>query len=133
MKYLLILIVLFSACSTQKKCNRHIKRLNELGCLKRDTITKYDTIKGFQYDTIVRFDTLSHSDTLIVVKDGVKVQTIIKWKDRIIEQSILKRDTIIKNQFINDIVVETKEVVAWWVKFVILMLVIACLLLIFRK
>ena len=133
MKYLLIIIVLFSACSTQKKCNRHINRLTELGCLKRDTINKYDTIKGFQYDTIVRFDTLSHSDTLVVIKDGVKVQTIIKWKERIIEHSILKRDTIIKNQFVNDIVVETKEVMAWWVKWVFLMMLVACLLLIFRK
>jgi hypothetical protein len=133
MKYFIILIVLFSACSVQKKCNRHINRLDKLGCLKRDTITKYDTIKGFQYDTIVRFDTLSHSDTLVVIKDGVKVQTIIKWKNRIVEQSILKRDTIIKNQFVNDIVVETKEVMAWWVKWVFLMMLIACLLLIFRK
>ena len=133
MKYFIILIVLFSACSTQKKCNRHINRLDKLGCLKRDTITKYDTIKGFQYDTIVRFDTLNYSDTLVVIKDGVKVQTIIKLKNRIVEQSILKRDTIIKNQFVNDIVVETKEVVAWWVKWVFLMMLIACLLLIFKK
>jgi hypothetical protein len=133
MKYFIILIVLFSACSTQKKCNRHINRLDKLGCLKRDTITKYDTIKGFQYDTIVRFDTLNYSDTLVVIKDGVKVQNIIKWKNRIVEQSILKRDTIIKNQFVNDIVVETKEVVAWWVKWVFLMMLIACLLLIFKK
>jgi hypothetical protein len=133
MKYFIIISVLIFSCSTQKKCNRHINRLDKLGCLKRDTITKYDTIKGFQYDTIVRFDTLSHSDTLIVVKDGVKVQTIIKWKNRIIEQSILKRDTIIKNQFVNDIVVETKEVQSWWVKWVFLMMIVACLLLIFRK
>jgi hypothetical protein len=133
MKYLLIIILFFSACSTQKKCNRHINQLTKLGCLKRDTITKYDTIKGFQYDTIVKFDTLSHSDTLLVVKDGVKVQTIIKWKDRIVEQSILKRDTIIKTKFVNDIVVETKEVMAWWVKWVLIMMLIACLLLAVRK
>ena len=133
MKYLLILILFFSACSVQKKCNRHINQLTKLGCLKSDTIVKYDTIKGFQYDTIVRFDTLSHSDTLLVIKDGVKVQTIIKWKDRIVKQSILKRDTIIKTKFVNDIVVETKEVMAWWVKWVLIMMLIACLLLAVRK
>jgi hypothetical protein len=96
-------------------------------------MVKYDTIIGFQYDTMVKFDTLNYSDTMVIIKDGVKVQTIIKWKNRIVEQSILKRDTIIKNQFVNDIVVETKEVQSWWVKWVFLMMLVACLLLIFRK
>jgi hypothetical protein len=32
----------------------------------------------------------------VVEKEGIKTQTIIKWKDRIVRQTIEKKDTILK-------------------------------------
>ncbi len=137
MKYLLILILFFSACSTQKKCNRHINRLTELGCLKSDTITKYDTIKGFQVDTMIKFDTLNYSDTMIIIKDGVKVQTIIKWKNRIVEQSITQKDTIIETKSINKYLIKPEKYIPNYLRVAIVSLSLLLLffmgLAIFRK
>lgn len=98
----LLFIILLSSCTAQKRCERKLNKAQKLGCLtySNDTVILRDTIKGFQFDTIVRFDTLSHSDTLIIEKDGVKSQTIIQWRDRIVSQELIKQDTIIQNQVI---------------------------------
>jgi hypothetical protein len=98
----LLILILLSSCTAQKRCERKLRKAEKLGCLtySNDTITLTDTIKGFQFDTVVRFDTLNHSDTLIVEKDGVKTKTIIQWRDRIVSQQVIKQDTIIRNQVI---------------------------------
>jgi hypothetical protein len=53
---------------------------------------------------------------LIVEKDGIKTSTIIKWKDRIVEQTIEKKDTILKRiQITNTKIV--KPQLKWYQKY----------------
>jgi hypothetical protein len=116
MKYLIITLILISSCSKDYRATRKINKLKEWGYLKTDTITHRDTIKGFDTLVVRQFDTLNHSDTLFVVKDGVRVQTIVKWKERIIEQQITKRDTIIETKFVRTEVLQPTKT-KWWNKF----------------
>ena len=114
----LLFIILLSSCTAQKRCERKLNKAQKLGCLSysNDTVILRDTIKGFQFDTIVRFDTLSHSDTLIIEKDGVKSQTIIQWRDRIVSQELIKQDTIIQNQVITK--TKTIKIKPKWHKYI---------------
>ena len=127
--YLILLAISFSSCSASKKCERVVSKGERLKCFKNDTITKYDTILGFKLDTLIKFDTLNFEDTIIVVKNGVEVKTIIKWKDRVVSQSILQKDTIIKTDIVNRTIVNTKKEIPLWVRFVIFGLVISLVLL----
>ena len=98
MKYLLILILLCS-CSQSQRCQRHMDKAKELGCLTEhtDTVITYDTIKGFSFDTIVQFRDTNLVDTMYVASNGVKVKTIVKWKTREVTQRISESDIIIRN------------------------------------
>lgn len=127
--YLILMVITLSSCSASKKCERVSSKAIRLKCFKSDTITKYDTILGFKVDTLIRFDTLNYEDTIIVVKNGVEVKTIIKWKERVVSQSILQKDTIIKTDYINSTIVNTKKVIPLWVRFVIFALVLSIVLL----
>lgn len=102
MKYLIFISIILFGCNAEKRCLKHVSKAKERGCLQSDTVTLWDTIKGFKTDTIAIFDTLNFQDTLVVVKDGVKVQTIVKWKERIIEQTVEKKDTIYKKMIVTN-------------------------------
>lgn len=127
--YLILLAISLSSCNASKKCERVVSKGERLKCFKNDTITKYDTILGFKLDTLIKFDTLNFEDTIIVVKNGVEVKTIIKWRERVVSQSILQKDTIIKTDYINRTIVNTKKEIPLWVRFVIFGLVISLVLL----
>ncbi len=96
-------IIAISSCSVSKRCEHHLAKAKQFGCLsiKNDTIIRLDTIHGFKTDTIVQFSQRTDIDTLYVDKNGVKVQTIIKWRERIVNQEITKKDTVIKTVSIN--------------------------------
>ena len=127
--YLILMVITLSSCNASKKCERVSSKAIRLNCLKNDTITKYDTILGFKVDTLIRFDTLNYEDTIVVVKNGVEVKTIIKWRERVVSQSVLQKDTIIKTDYINSTIVNTENVIPLWVRFVIFGLVLSIVLL----
>ena len=132
--YIILLAISLSSCSASKKCERVVSKAERLKCFKNDTITQYDTILGFKVDTLIKFDTLNFEDTIIVVKNGVEVKTIIKWKERIVSQSVTQKDTIIKTDIVNRTIVNTKKEIPLWVRFVIFGLVLSLVLLyLFQK
>jgi len=67
---------------------------------KSDTLIIRDTLKGFKTDTI--FKGLNSIDTFYQDTGGIKVQTIVRWQDRIINQQVIKKDTIIKTKTITN-------------------------------
>jgi len=93
MNKLLIIIFLLSSCSQKSWQNRGLKK----GWATTDSTFIHDTLRGFDTTVIRQFDTTTLLDTFEVIKDGVKVKTVIQWKNRIVEQTITKRDTIITN------------------------------------
>ena len=132
-----VLMVCLSSCSTSKRCERHLKRCKDLGCLTTtaDTVFSYDTIKGFSKDTVFRFTDSSAVDTVWIVSNGVKVKTVIRWHDRIVEQSITKKDTVIKTLQITkykNFEVEVKKT-PWYVWLIIALMGITILYQVFKK
>ena len=114
MKPLIILtaFLLLSSCESQRAANK-TAWLKKKGYLSADTFYIADTVKGFDTTVIRAFDTLNHTDTLTVIKDGIKVKTIVRWKDRIIEQTLTKRDTVVVRQQIRTVVTQIKKS-KWW-------------------
>lgn len=111
-----ICLLILSSCQTQKKWQ---KKGYEKGWLKDSVITKYDTIKGFELDSIYLFDTLHHTDTLFTYQNGLKVTTIVKWKERQVKQTITQRDTIFTHKYTTKVIKEPKK---WLDKFWIIFL-----------
>lgn len=102
---LFILLVTFSSCQSikereQKRCQKHY--IKSAPCRTKDSIWITDSIKGWSTDTIVKFSDSSRTDTLILEKNGVVTKTVVKWKERTIEQQIIKRDTVYKKLIIRD-------------------------------
>ena len=127
MKYILILLFL-SSCS----CAYHVKQATKKGCIKyeNDTIVKYDTLRGFKIDTVVQFH--NEVDTLLIDSGGIKSVVVIRWKDKIVSQTIAKKDTVIKTVSVNH---NTKveipvKFTPWWVWGLIILLTLG---LVFKK
>ena len=97
-KIIIGLICLLASCQSYR-AERKINKLKEWGYLKDSTITKYDTIVGWQRDTFIQFDTINSVDTIITTKDGIKVVTLIKWKERQVNQIVSQRDTIYEHKY----------------------------------
>lgn len=115
MKLLIILTAFFllSSCESQRAANK-TAWLKKKGYLSADTFYIKDTVKGFDTTFVRQFDTLNHTDTLTVIKDGIRVQTVVRWKDRIIEQTLTKRDTVVVRQQIRTVVTEFENKVPCW-------------------
>lgn len=108
----IISVLLLSSCESQRAANK-TAWLKRNGYLSADTFYIKDTVRGFDTTIVKQFDTLNHTDTLTVIKDGIKVQTVVKWKDRVIEQTLTKRDTIVVRQQIRKVVTEFENKVPW--------------------
>lgn len=130
---LIFILLLLASCSAQKRCEWHLSKSKQLGCLKIDTITKYDTLKGFQVDTIFKADSFSIVDTFTLIKDNVVSKTVVNWKTKIINQSILKRDTIREYKIISKTEFKEKKVVPLSIKIALGVLTLICLGLVFKK
>ena len=114
MKYKLILIISLLASCQSYRAERKINKLKQWGYLSDSTITRYDTVRGFTHDTFVKFDTMNHIDTITTLKNGIKVVTYIKWKEREVTQIVSQKDTIFEHKFKTKVI--TKPV-KWWNRF----------------
>jgi len=90
---LIAAISLLSSCSQKHWQKRGIRK----NWIQKDSVYLHDTIRGFDTTFIRQFDTTTLTDTFEVIKEGVKVKTVIQWKNRIVEMQITKRDTVITN------------------------------------
>jgi len=113
MKHLIIILLLLSSCQSYR-AERKINKLKSWGYLSDSTITKYDTIRGFTLDSIYFFDTTTLTDTINTVKNGIKVVTVIKWKQREVRQILTQNDTIFAHKYTAKVI--TKPV-KWWNRF----------------
>jgi hypothetical protein len=111
-KLILALICLLASCQSYR-AERKINKLKEWGYLSDSTIVRYDTIRGFSHDSIYFFDTLSKVDTISIVKNGIKVVTVIRWKERQVKQFIAQNDTILIREYTTKVIVNHAE---WWSK-----------------
>lgn len=114
MKYKLILIISLLASCQSYRAERKINKLKQWGYLSDSTITRYDTIRGWQRDTFIKFDTMNHIDTITTLKNGIKVVTYIKWKEREVTQIVSQKDTIFEHKFKTKVI--TKPI-KWWNRF----------------
>ena len=77
-------------------------------------IVKYDTIRGWSHDTFIKFDTMNRVDTITTLKNGIKVVTYIKWKEREVTQVLTQKDTIYEHKFTTKVIKEPRK---WWDRF----------------
>lgn len=96
--FVTILVICLSSCSAEKRCTKHFNKALLGGCITADTFTRYDTIVGIKTDTIFKGINVNLIDTFIIDTGGIRVRTITNWRDRIINQKITQRDTIIKHK-----------------------------------
>ena len=96
MKQIILILLILTSCSAEKRCQKHVNKAIAGGCLVNKIDTIFDTIIGFKTDTIFKSDSLTLIDTFTQIKNNVQVKTIVKWKEKTITQTITARDTIIK-------------------------------------
>ena len=100
---IIIAIILLNSCSfKQWRCSRIVAKAQRLNCItfNNDTFYSIDTVKGFYIDTIFKTDSFKNIDTFTLVKDNIKVRTIVNYKDKIVYQTIRQKDTIIIRKLI---------------------------------
>jgi hypothetical protein len=96
--WLFIITIVATSCNGPKQCTKHFNKALRGGCITADTFTRYDTIVGLKTDTIFKGINVNLIDTFIIDTGGIRVRTITNWRDRIINQKITQRDTILKYQ-----------------------------------
>ena len=125
MKHLIIILLLLSSCQSYR-AERKINKLKSWGYLSDSTITRYDTIRGWSHDTFIKFDTMNRVDTITTLKNGIKVVTYIKWKEREVTQLLTQNDTILIREYKTKVITKPAK---WWDKLGIVFGVIAFLIL----
>ena len=112
-KLIIGLICLLASCQSYR-AERKISKLKQWGYLSDSTIIKYDTIRGWSHDSIYFFDTTTLLDTITTVKNGIKVSTVIKWKERQVRQILTQNDTIFEHKYTTNVITKPTK---WWDKF----------------
>jgi hypothetical protein len=128
MKYAIIILILLSSCSAirGRQAKNKTEWLIKHGYLanKSDTVIHYDTIKGFRLDTVFVGSILKDIDTFYLENSGIETRTIVKWKERIINQTLSKRDTVIQWKEITHtkIIKQPEKYIPWWAWLIIVAL-----------
>jgi hypothetical protein len=127
-KIIIGLICLLASCQSYR-AERKITKLKQWGYLKDSTIIKYDTIRGFTHDTFITFDTLHSVDTLITQQNGIKVVTLIKWKERQVKQILTQKDTIYEHKYTTKVITQpskftTKGLIIGIIAFLLMLVII---------
>ena len=124
MKHLIIILILLSSCTPQKRLNRLVKKHPEL--VRVDTLRIIDTviIDSYHYDTTTKF--IEHKTVEVINNERVKLQyrydTITKeiWHD-----VICHGDTIIKtHEVTHPTIVNTIDYFSGWYKWGVLLLLL---------
>lgn len=99
-KVILILALVLASCQTlnDKRANNKMNWLMKHHYLGDTTRWVHDTIRGFKVDTIFKSDSITLVDTFTIIKDGVEVKTVVKWKEKTLNLTLLKHDTIVSHQ-----------------------------------
>jgi hypothetical protein len=118
MKYLLILLLILSSCSAERKCRKTIAKAKKLGCLTTDSVVIKDTLIISSFDTLVKFTTINEVDTLIVDNGGLKTVVFTKWKTREV-RVVQIPDTVIRERKVPQMVVKNTDCPKqkWWDRF----------------
>jgi hypothetical protein len=114
-KSLIVILLLITSCQALKdnRANNKMNWLIKNHYLGDTTRWVHDTITGFKIDTVFKGDTIKDVDTFTIVKDGIKTVSVVKWKERILEQTLVKRDTIISKIVTEKVVYQTAKK-KWW-------------------
>lgn len=117
-KLTLILVLVLASCQTlkDKRANNKMNWLMKNHYLGDTTRWVHDTIRGFKVDTIFRSDSISLVDTFTIIKEGVEVKTVVKWKEKTLNLTLLKHDTIVSHK-ITEKVRYNQIKQRWWDKF----------------
>lgn len=115
MRYLIVIIVLITSCQSIKdrRANNKMNWLIKNHYLGDTTRWVHDTVTGWKIDTVFKGDTLKDVDTFVIVKDGIKTVSVVKWKERTIEQQLIKHDTIILRKIDSKVIYQTSKR-KWW-------------------
>lgn len=115
MRYLIVIIVLITSCQSIKdrRANNKMNWLIKNHYLGDTTRWVHDTVTGWKVDTVFKGDTLKDVDTFVIVKDGIKTVSVVKWKERTIEQQLIKHDTIILRKIDSKVIYQTSKR-KWW-------------------
>jgi hypothetical protein len=115
MRYLIVILLLITSCQAlkDKRANNKMNWLIKNHYLGDTTRWVHDTIQGFKIDTVFKGDTLKEIDTFTIVKDGIKTVSVVKWKEKILEQTLVKTDTIISIKVKERVLYQTEKK-KWW-------------------
>lgn len=86
------LLLILIGCGQQKRCTRFVRKNPECFVVEPDTVIK----PGWVHDTLFKADTFTSVDTFTQTKENTTIKTVVRWKDRLIHQTIkTSPDTVI--------------------------------------
>ena len=109
----LIIILLLTSCSPQKRLNRLINKYPELS--KTDTIKLIDSVIVPAIKTDTFFSSFALKDTITITKEKLKIK-LVKINDTIYLNAEVEPDTIIFEREIPIKKVIYKKPISWWHK-----------------